>query len=79
MARPLGEFLRTFIEKLRAGTDPNDGCVLCGSTTRILHPVDRAWACSNCHQPPAPWVDDTAELVNLGTHISDHLNPEQTN
>lgn len=48
----LGSFLDDFERRLEEGTRPEDGCVLCGSTTRLLHPVQRAWACSTCHHSP---------------------------
>ena len=47
----LGGFLDDFTRKLKEGTDPDDGCVLCGSRTSLLHQVERAWACSRCHVP----------------------------
>lgn len=46
----LGGFLNTLEQKLKGGWS-NDSCVLCGSTTKLLHPVERAWACSDCHTP----------------------------
>lgn len=53
----LGDFLHDLIDKVEHGSPP-DACVLCGTKTRLMHPVGRAWACFHCHTPtPAPMED----------------------
>jgi hypothetical protein len=49
----LGDFIADLLARVENGSSP-DACVLCGSTTALLHPVGRAWACSRCHDAATP-------------------------
>lgn len=53
----LGEWTHSFRQRLQAGSPP-DRCVMCGSTTALLHPVEKTWACSRCHTTPKGPVSD---------------------